>query len=118
MDGGMLLTPDAQVEPSRPPMKTGILMWHPKIWDIHFWIGKDVPADSFNNPQAPDGRRLCLPAGSFYVLKNGRKEPSQANSSLPSLDRALSRLGDREIGHSLDHSPGRCATTRKYTLGP
>jgi hypothetical protein len=74
MNGGMLLTPDARTEPPRPQIRTGILMWHPQVWDIHFWIGEDVPRVSFNNPAAPDGG-LCLPAGAFYKWRNGRKEP-------------------------------------------
>jgi hypothetical protein len=76
MNGGMLLTPDARVEPPRPAIKTGIHMWHPQVWDIHFWIEDDGPVVSFNRPKAPDGG-LCLPAGSFYSVRNGRKEPIQ-----------------------------------------
>jgi hypothetical protein len=49
-------------------------MWHPRVWDIHFWIGDEVPTVSFYNPKAPEGG-LCLPEGAFYSLVKGRKEP-------------------------------------------
>jgi hypothetical protein len=73
-DGGMLLTPGAKVEPPRPPSKVGIHFWHPRVWDIHFWIGEEgVPTVSFNNPKDPGGG-LRLPEGTFFYLVNGRKQ--------------------------------------------
>lgn len=74
LNGGMLLTPDATAEPPRPPVRAGILMWHPRVWDIHFWMSDNGPTVAFDNPRAPDGG-LCLPEASFYVLRNGRKAP-------------------------------------------
>jgi len=74
MNGNMLLTPNATTEPPRPAIRAGIQMWHPQVWDVHFWIGDSVPTVAFNNPNAPDGG-LCLPLGSFYVLRKGRKQP-------------------------------------------
>jgi hypothetical protein len=73
-NGTMLLTPGAETEPPRPPIKTGVHFWHPSGWDIHFWIGNDVPTIAFDNPRARDGG-LCLPDGSFYSIVNGRKQP-------------------------------------------
>jgi hypothetical protein len=73
-NGGMLLTPDASTEPSRPPVEAGIYFWHPRVWDIHFWIGPHAPAVAFEYPRNPGGG-LCLPEGAFYSLANGRKEP-------------------------------------------
>jgi hypothetical protein len=74
LDGGMLLTPDAKTEPSRPP-NVGVYMWHPQVWDIHFWVGDGgEPIISFNNPKDPGGG-VELPEGSFYYLVNGRKHP-------------------------------------------
>jgi hypothetical protein len=75
MDGGMLVTPDATAEPPRPQLKVGIDFWHPRVWDIHFWIGEDgVPTISFANPKAPGGG-LHLPEGAFFSLVNDRKQP-------------------------------------------
>jgi hypothetical protein len=74
-DGGMHLTPDATTEPADPPPGIETLFWHPRVWDIHFWIGEDgVPVVAFDNPQAPAGG-VRLPEGSFYRLVKGRKEP-------------------------------------------
>jgi hypothetical protein len=75
MDGNMLLTPGATAEPPRPQLKVGIHLWHPQVWDIHYWIGDDgVPTISFANPKAPGGG-LHLPEDSFFYLVNGRKQP-------------------------------------------
>jgi len=74
MDGGMLITPDAVKEPPRPQLNVGIYYWHPRFWDIHFWIGDDgVPTISYANPKAPRGG-LHLPDGAAFYLVNGRKE--------------------------------------------
>jgi hypothetical protein len=71
----MLLTPDATSEPPRPSLKVGIHMWHPQVWDINFWSGEDgVPVIAYANPRAPGGGRE-LPAGAFFRLVNGRKQP-------------------------------------------
>jgi hypothetical protein len=73
-DGGMHLTPDASVEPPRPQLEAGILMWHPRLWDIHYWIGEDgVPTVSYANPNAP-GAGMRLPDGANFRLVNGRKQ--------------------------------------------
>jgi hypothetical protein len=82
MNGGMLLTPEARVEPPRPAIEHGILMWHPQVWDIHFWIGEDGPAVSFNNPRAPNGG-ICLPTWAFYVFRNGLKRPVEQTPACP-----------------------------------
>lgn len=75
LDGGMLVTPDAATEPPRPQTDAGILFWHPRVWDIHFWIGDDgVPTISFANPNAPGGG-LHLPEDAFFYVVNGRKQP-------------------------------------------
>lgn len=74
-DGGMHLTPGAAEEPPRPDLPAGIHMWHPQIWDIHFWRGADgVPTISFNNPNDTGGG-LKLPEGSFYYIVDGRRVP-------------------------------------------
>jgi hypothetical protein len=75
MDGGMLLTPGATTEPPRPQHNVGIYFWHPRAWDIHYWIGEDgVPTISFNKPKAPDGG-IKLPADAFFSLVDSRKQP-------------------------------------------
>lgn len=77
-DGGMHLTPGATDEPPRPKLEAGIHMWHPQVWDIHFWSGDDgLPAVSFNNPN-DDGGGIMLPEGSFYYLIDGRRVPPPA----------------------------------------
>ena len=74
MDGGMLATPDAAVEPPRPELAVGIYMWHGKQWDLHLWIQEDgVPTISFANPSAPGGG-YKLPDWVSYYLVNGRKQ--------------------------------------------
>jgi hypothetical protein len=74
LDGGMLVTPDATAAPPRPQRKVGISFWHPRVWDIHFWIGDDgVPTVSLDNPKAPDGG-LLLPEDTFFSLVNGHKQ--------------------------------------------
>jgi hypothetical protein len=68
------VTPDATAEPPRPQLNVGIYFWHPRVWDIHFWIGEDgVPTISLDNPQAP-ARGLPLPEGAFFYLVNGHKQ--------------------------------------------
>jgi hypothetical protein len=77
-NGSMHLTPGATEEPPRPDLEAGIHMWHPQIWDIHFWRGDDgTPAVSFNNPNDKGGG-LALPEGSFYYLIDGRRVPPPA----------------------------------------
>jgi hypothetical protein len=74
MDGGMLATPDAVTEPSRPSLPVGIYRWHPKQWDLHFWIQDDgVPTISFANPKAPGGGFHLRDWVSYYLV-NGRKQ--------------------------------------------
>lgn len=74
MDGGMHVTPAATAEPPRPP-DLNIHMWHPQVWDLHVWRGKDgVPTVTFANPSAPRGGRE-LPEAAFFYLVNGRKRP-------------------------------------------
>jgi hypothetical protein len=76
MDGGMLLTPDATGEPSRPQLKVGIYFWQPRAWDIHFWSGEDgVPTISFHNPKDPGGG-VQLPEGAFFYLVEGHEQLS------------------------------------------
>lgn len=73
LDGDMLLTPGAAAEPPRPPRADNIYFWHPRVWDIHFWVAEDgPPAVSFSNPRARHGG-LELPVGSFFRLEDGRK---------------------------------------------
>ena len=65
-DGGMRLTPDTPYEQPPPPAGVDVLFWHPRVWDIHFWIEEDgPPAVSFDNPNARPGG-LALPEGAFY----------------------------------------------------
>jgi hypothetical protein len=73
-DGGMRLTPGAAAEPPRPP-GLAIHMWHPRVWDLHVWRGRDgVPTVAFANPQERRGGKT-LPAGSFFHLVDGRPRP-------------------------------------------
>lgn len=73
-DGGMVLTPEATGEPSRPDMKAGVHFWHPRAWAIHLWVGDDgLPTVAFHNPRAAGGG-LHLPEGAFFYPVNGRKE--------------------------------------------
>ncbi len=37
-DGSMLITAGAESEPARPEGASGIWYWHPRAWDVHFWI--------------------------------------------------------------------------------
>jgi hypothetical protein len=73
-DGNMRLTPGAAVEPPRPP-DLPVLMWHPRIWDLHAWRGADGVARI--TPANPDERPggLALPAAAFLQMKNGRLQP-------------------------------------------
>lgn len=71
-DGGMHLTPGAQVEPERPK-DLEIHMWHPQIWDLHVWRGESgVPIVAFANPNARRGGKP-LPDGAFFHLVDGRR---------------------------------------------
>lgn len=73
-DGSMVATPDATVEPPRPTLAVPINTWHPKQWDLHFWINDDgVPTIGFANPHAPGGG-LRLADWTSYYLVNGRKQ--------------------------------------------
>ncbi|HEX6993341.1 MAG TPA: hypothetical protein VF339_04265 [Gammaproteobacteria bacterium] len=70
-DGGMRLTPDTPSEQPPPPADVDVLFWHPRVWDIHFWIEEDgPPAVSFDNPNARPGG-LELPKGAFYRIDDG-----------------------------------------------
>jgi hypothetical protein len=74
-NGGMLVTPDATVEPPRPKLDVGFVVWHPQYWDLHVWPGEDgVPTVSFVNPRARPGG-LSLPEEAFFRLVNGRRQP-------------------------------------------
>jgi hypothetical protein len=74
-NGGMLVTPDAAVEPPRPKLDVGFVVWHPQYWDLHVWPGEDgVPTISFANPRARPGG-LSLPEEAFFRLVNGRRQP-------------------------------------------
>ena len=77
--GGVLaqwiLSPDATVEPPRPKLDVGIVVWHPQYWDLHVWMGGDgTPTVSFANPKAT-GAGLSLPDEVNYRLVNGRRVP-------------------------------------------
>ena len=75
MNGSMLATPDATVEPPRPKLDVGIVVWHPQFWDLHLWMGEDgTPIVSFANPKAT-GAGLRLPDDVNYRLVNGRRKP-------------------------------------------
>jgi hypothetical protein len=75
MDGGMLLTPKATAAPAHPEHQSSGYFWHPRAWDLHFWIGADgVPDVSFHNPDARRGG-VRLPEGAFFYLVDGRQQP-------------------------------------------
>jgi hypothetical protein len=75
MNGSMLASPDATVEPPRPILDVGIVVWHPQFCDLHLWMGEDgTPIVSFANPKATGAGR-CLPDDVNYRLVNGRREP-------------------------------------------
>lgn len=66
MDGGMHLTPGAASEPPRPDLKAEAFFWHPQVWVVHFWAGKNgVPTVALDNPARRDGG-LELPHGTFF----------------------------------------------------
>ncbi|MGH8175679.1 MAG: hypothetical protein ACREV5_05395 [Steroidobacter sp.] len=70
----MHLTPGAATEPPRPGLPVGIHFWHPRTWDIHFWIGADgLPTISPENP-ADRGGGLRLPSEAFFYVRPRRKE--------------------------------------------
>ena len=71
---GMLVTPDASVEPSPPKLDVGFVVWHPRYWDLHVWPDEGgVPTVTFANPRARPGG-LSLPDEAFFRLVNGRRE--------------------------------------------
>ncbi len=76
-DGDMRLTPGAATEPPRPA-GLDVLMWHPRIWDLHAWRGADGVARV--TPANPDERPggLSLPAAAFLRQSQGRLEPMTA----------------------------------------
>jgi len=74
-NGNMLVTPDAAVEPPRPKLDVGFVVWHPQYWDLHLWPGDDgVPTVTFANPRPRPGG-ISLPAEAFFRLVNGRRQP-------------------------------------------
>jgi hypothetical protein len=63
-DGGMRVTPGATVEPSG--RAKDVLLWHPRVWDLHVWAGADgVPTIAFKNPDDPGGG-IELPEAAFF----------------------------------------------------
>jgi hypothetical protein len=67
------VTPDASVEPSRPKLDVGFVVWHPQYWDLHVWPEEGgVPTVTFANPKARPGG---LPDEAFFRLVNGRRQP-------------------------------------------
>jgi hypothetical protein len=73
-DGGMHLTPGASEEPSRPA-GLDVLMWHPRVWDLHVWRGGNgEPSIAFANANARRGGR-DLPPAAFFRMENGRAVP-------------------------------------------
>ena len=71
LDGSFVPTPGAQVPPIPPPFPPPILLWHPRVWDLHVWINLcGSPVVGFLN-QLPDGRLVsgtgyAAPTGSFF----------------------------------------------------
>lgn len=64
-DGGMHLTPGATEEPPRPG-GLAIHMWHPQVWDLHVWRGRDgVATVAFANPHERKGGKQ-LQDGAFF----------------------------------------------------
>jgi hypothetical protein len=64
-DGGMHLTPGGSEEPPRP-RGLAIHMWHPQVWDLHVWRGRDgVAIVAFDNPHERKGGKQ-LPGGAFF----------------------------------------------------
>jgi hypothetical protein len=56
------------------PPGLAVHMWHPRIWDLHFWRGSDgVAVVSFANPHAQKGG-LDLPTDAFLQIVNGRRQ--------------------------------------------
>jgi hypothetical protein len=77
MDGGMLLTPGATAEPSRPD--AGGYFWHPRVWDLHVWLDEDgVPSISYANPSGHEGG-VVLPEGAFLRVAGDRLQPIRAH---------------------------------------
>jgi hypothetical protein len=75
MDGGMRLTPDATDAPPHSEHEGRDYFWHPRAWDIHFWVGDDgVPAISFHNPHARRGG-VRLPEDAFFYIVDGKQQP-------------------------------------------
>jgi hypothetical protein len=76
-DGDMLLTPGEAAEPRRPSVPAGVLLWHPRLWDLHVWRGDaGVPTIALDNPRAPRGG-LELPPGSFLSRDEVRSPRSR-----------------------------------------
>jgi hypothetical protein len=63
-NGGMRLTPGATTEP--PGRTTDVLLWHPRVWDLHVWAGANgVPTVALENPNDPGGG-MELPPAAFF----------------------------------------------------
>jgi hypothetical protein len=74
-DGGMVLTPAATSEPTPTPSNVAKYFWHPRAWDIHFWLGESgVPVIADENPRAPRGG-VDLPKQAFFHVVDGQKYP-------------------------------------------
>jgi hypothetical protein len=73
MNGGMLLTPGATAPP--PPPDAAGYFWHPRIWDLHVWLGADgVPTISFEHPSG-NTAGVQLPEGAFLRVVGGELQP-------------------------------------------
>jgi hypothetical protein len=74
MDGGMRLTPEATGVPPDSEQEGRDYFWHPRAWDIHFWVGTDgVPTVSFHNPRARRGG-VRLPEDAFFYVVGGKPQ--------------------------------------------
>jgi hypothetical protein len=74
-DGDMLLTPDTPLEEPPAPEGIDVLFWHPRVWDIHFWVEEEgPPAVALDNPNGRPGG-LELPDGAFYEVDTVQTRP-------------------------------------------